>query len=164
MSEQQEPIIEEVKVDPDKLLTEAMAAVDNGTLTMEQKNYLRDRFMGLDKDQTNLSGQEKADMFLRAWEKSLINNMPNLEEVKKEFYDKTHSIEIDESKDRIQNTHINMKQKNMRLIIASEGGRVITINNREALEEYRTAVQNAGKINDQEKIKGGVLHNSREFS
>jgi hypothetical protein len=145
-------------------LKEALAAIDKGTLTAEQKEYLRDIFVGRDESYKRLSPQEKADFLLQEWEKGLISNMPDLESTKKEFYGRTHSLEVDESKDKIHNTHINIKAGQTRLIIASEGGKVITINNKEALEEYRQALINSGKKTDDSKQAASKLHSSRNFS
>jgi hypothetical protein len=160
---------EDINIQPsneaeDLKLKEAITAIDKGTLTAEQKNYLRDVWLGRSPEYQKMSPQEKADFLLKEWETSLISGMPSLETTKKEFYDKMHTIEIDESKSKLENTHVNIKAGKMRLVISSEGGKIITINNREALEDYRQALINGGKKKEGVEETSKTLHNSRKFS
>lgn len=138
--------------------------------TVEQLQDIQNRIMGRSANFKNLSKEEKEKIMFDEIQRYHFDNMPPLEKLIKENENQTLQVDSLDKADLVgpNKPHINIKAKNVRIEIASDG-KTITFNNQEVLQKYREALANKNKTMTEEQKKAvkannaQQIHDSREF-
>jgi penicillin V acylase-like amidase (Ntn superfamily) len=159
------------KKEENRTTLKGLAQDRNGRpLTQEEIVALSEKLRGRGEDFHKLPRKDKQDFVLRELGDYMLDRVGSLEDIKEAYRKTITDIEIENDKDikGIHAKHLNMKSERVTLKVTSDNGRVITFNNKEALEAYRLSIQ---KKNERTKDNsdlttqdiGKIAHSTREF-
>ncbi len=142
----------------------------NGNLPSQEKlQEFQNRLMGRSKDFSKLSNEEKEKIMFQEMINWHFDQMPSIESMKKEIEEHPLTFEVKSLNENdvvgYKNQHVNLKSENVKLTVVSDG-KTIKFNNRELMEQYRQALNNKDKKQNETpdvQKRGAQTHSSRVF-